>query len=280
MATPRLDFLHDALPAGNGVGRAPGTSLSFSSSGAAQRRRFVRQMGVLAMAVASAGLVDEGVAWRRWVADYQTGVGKRQEVDFGPHTRLLLNTRTAVNVGSQDNVRHIRLLSGELLARQDGQADPVIIDTHDGHVASDDARLVLRRLGGQTTINVLHGQARVFPAAGRAGAAQQLYAGQRLVLDSHGAGQIQPIRDAEVAWVNGQIVAQDMKLADFIDELQRYSPEILRYDPGVANLLVNGRFSLADVKGVFRWLSSSLPLRVDIVEHRWGSSSLMIHALG
>ena len=71
-----------------------------------------------------------------------------------------------------------------------------------------------------------------------------------------------------------------MKLADFIDELQRYSPERLRYDIRVANLLVSGRFSLADVKGVFHWLSSTLPLRVDVVEHRWGSPSLLIRALG
>ena len=33
-----------------------------------------------------------------------------------------------------------------------------------------------------------------------------------------------------MAWINSQIVADHMKLADFIDELQRYSPERLRYD--------------------------------------------------
>ena len=91
---------------------------------------------------------------------------------------------------------------------------------------------------------------------------------------------LQPVQEAEVAWINGQIVADHMKLADFIDELQRYSPERLRYDTRVANLLVSGRFSLADVKGVFHWLSSTLPLRVDVVEHRWGSPSLLIRALG
>ena len=233
-------------------------------------------MGMLGVAVASAGLVDHGTAWRRWIADYRTDIGQRREVVLDAHTRLLLNTRTAINVADREDGRHVRLLSGELLVQQTPGARPLVVETAEGRIRSQDGRLVVRRLELNTTLNLLNGQAKVFDAGGE----RSFQAARRVVLGTDSQAPLQPVQEAEVAWINGQIVADHMKLADFIDELQRYSPERLRYDTRVANLQVSGRFSLADVKGVFHWLSSTLPLRVDVVEHRWGSPSLLIRALG
>ena len=119
-------------------------------------------MGMLGVAVASAGLVDHGTAWRRWIADYRTDIGQRREVVLDAHTRLLLNTRTAINVADREDGRHVRLLSGELLVQQTPGARPLVVETAEGRIRSQDGRLVVRRLELNTTLNLLNGQAQVF----------------------------------------------------------------------------------------------------------------------
>ena len=70
-----------------------------------------------------------------------------------------------------------------------------------------------------------------------------------------------------------------MKLADFVDELQRYSPGLLTCDPAVAGMRVSGRFPLGDVQQVMHWLTTTMPLRVD-VHGGQRAPSLMIRAVG
>lgn len=143
----------------------PGSSLLTPSDGA-YRRRFVNRLAVLVLAAAAAGLVDDGVAWRRLVADHHTDVSRREEVVIDPQTRLLLNTRTSLDVGGQPDAREIRLLDGEILLRQGLGAHPLVVHTPHGRILSSDARL---------------------------------------------AGELQPVQEADVAWINGEIVVHALK---------------------------------------------------------------------
>lgn len=244
----------------------------------AQRRRFMSRLAILFTAAAAGALVDDGVAWRRLVADHRTDIGKQAEVVLDAQTRLLLNTRTAIDVAAQDASREVRLLSGELLVRQGSGAAPLVVRTPQGRIQARNARFAVRHLGEDTVLNVLQGSAEVLGADHAGGTL--VPAGQGIRLSHAGAGTLHPVQDTDIAWINGQILAHDMKLADFIDELQRYSPDLLQYDPQVANLPVSGRFPLNDVQGVFNWLSSTLPLRVDVVDHQWGRPLRHIRSVG
>lgn len=196
-----------------GAGHAvpPHSSLLTPSEGAC-RRRFVNRLAVLFLAVAAAGLVDDGVAWRRLVADHHTDVSRREEVVIDPQTRLLLNTRTSLDVGGQPDAREIRLFDGEILLRQGFGAHLLVVRTPHGRILSSDARLAIRRLGDSTVLSVLHGSAQV-QSAGSSGAARQVSAGQRVVIGPQGAGDLQPVQEADVAWINGEIVVHAMKPA-------------------------------------------------------------------
>ena len=66
------------------------------------------------------------------------------------------------------------------------------------------------RTGDSTVLSVLHGSAQV-QAAGGSGAARQVPAGQRLVIGPQGAGELQPVQEADVAWINGEIVVHALK---------------------------------------------------------------------
>lgn len=232
---------------------------------------------VFGMALAAAGLVDDGVAWRRLIADYRTDVGQQRTVALDDSTSLLLNTRTAIDVSEDGAALRIRLLQGEILLRQQLGGRPVQIQTSQGEISSVGGQVVVARNKGSTTVNVISGAATVaIEGRGR----QALKAGERLVFDARQSQPIDAISDQEIAWVDGQIIARDMKLADFIEELQRYSTDRLVCDPAVASMPVTGRFPLSDVHQVMRWLGSSLPLRVETEATHWGRSSLMIRAVG
>ncbi len=54
------------------------------------------------------------------------------------------------------------------------------------------------------------------------------------------------VADSAAAWTRGVLVAEDMRVADFVAELARYRPGVLRCDRRVAELRVTGVFSLRD----------------------------------
>jgi transmembrane sensor len=63
------------------------------------------------------------------------------------------------------------------------------------------------------------------------------------------------------------LVADDLRLADLVDELARYVPGHVGCAPEVADLRVVGAFPLADPERTFRALEAALPVRVT---RRWG----------
>jgi transmembrane sensor len=60
-----------------------------------------------------------------------------------------------------------------------------------------------------------------------------------------------------------------MPLAEFVAELGRYRPGLLRCAPEVASLKVSGTFQLADTEQVLQLLTRSLPVRVDYRTRFW-----------
>ena len=131
-----------------------------------------------------------GVVW--WLITIPT-YPRREEVVIDPQTRLLLNTRTSLDVGGQPDAREIRLLDGEILLRQGLGAHPLVVHTPHGRILSSDARLAIGRLGDSTVLSVLHGSAQVQAASG-SGAARQVPAGQRLVIGPQAPVSCSPCR--------------------------------------------------------------------------------------
>ena len=60
-----------------------------------------------------------------------------------------------------------------------------------------------------------------------------------------------------------------MPLGQFLDELARHRPGVLRCDPTVAELPLTGVFPLADTDRVLAALQQSLPVDVQRVTRYW-----------
>ena len=64
-------------------------------------------------------------------------------------------------------------------------------------------------------------------------------------------------------------MAQDQKLGDFLRELSRYRPGILRWEPELETLRVTGSFGLDDTDRILSLLATSLPVEVHMRTRYW-----------
>ena len=70
---------------------------------------------------------------------------------------------------------------------------------------------------------------------------------------------------------SGVLSVQQMPLAEFVSELGRYRPGLLRCAPEVAGLKVSGTYQLADTGQILQLLTRSLPVRVEYRTRYWVS---------
>ena len=78
------------------------------------------------------------------------------------------------------------------------------------------------------------------------------------------------------AWLDGMLVARDMRLADFLAELSRSSDHPLGCTPAVSSLRVSGSYPLTDVDAILDAVSASLQLRHNTVTRFWGHQIVRI----
>jgi transmembrane sensor len=77
------------------------------------------------------------------------------------------------------------------------------------------------------------------------------------------------MRDASVVWLQGMLVADRQRLADFLADLGRYRPGFVQCAPEVADLRVVGAFPLADTDRVLAMLTEVLPVSVRYATPYW-----------
>jgi transmembrane sensor len=253
--------LAGALPAQ--VDKQVATRVLARSLGA--RRQSLRRLGGLALAVGTGGaatwLATSEPDWAPWSGDVRTAVGERRELVLADGGRLWLNTDSAIRLAA-GGPRTLRLLRGELLL---ATAGAWAVETAEGLVRAGAARFGVLRADGRSRVSVFEGAVDLLPAAGAS--ARTLRAREQAAFDRDGVGSVGPARALREAWSTGVLVADDLRLADLVDELARYVPGHVGCSPEVADLRVVGAFPLADPERTFRALEAALPVRVT---RRWG----------
>lgn len=63
----------------------------------------------------------------------------------------------------------------------------------------------------------------------------------------------------------------EWRLADFISELRRYRPGLLRCDERIADLRLSGAFRIDDTDTILQNLGTSLPVKVRYLTRYWVS---------
>lgn len=218
-------------------------------------------------------LASRTQTWQQQVADYHTSTGEQRTITLQDGTRVTLNTASAFNVRFDGERRLLRLVAGEVLiatARAlNGSRDPrpLIVETAEGRIRALGTRFSARQWEGRTTVAVQEVAVEITPADG--GAPRILKAGERAAFTRTSVDAPQALAGTDDAWARGQIVAADTPLGEFLAELGRYRPGILRCDPAVARLRVSGVFPLHDTDRILATLPSVLPVQVRLRTRFW-----------
>lgn len=207
---------------------------------------------------------------RSVLADLSTSVGERRDTMLADGSMLQLNSNSAVNVRYSNTQRMLQLIKGELFvataAEQGGNYRPFLVDTEHGQAWALGTRYAVRVDGDTTTVAVEEGAVRLVP---RQGNPLVLQAGQTARMHLHGVDAPHPVSDQTWGWRRGQILADGMRLEDFLNELSRYRHGFLGCDASIADLRISGVFPTNDTDEVLRSLGHSLPLQVRFVNRFW-----------
>jgi transmembrane sensor len=249
---------------------APGIARPTLASARAKRRDVLKVLSILLVAGGAGTLAWNTTPLPTLMADQRTGTGERRRVRLDDGSQLQLNTATAVDVRYSENLREVRLLSGEILIEtaHDERARPFVVHTADGSIRALGTRFVVRREADHTQVCVQEHAVEV-RAAILAGPAVRVNAGQQLSFRQDEVDPVQRANPQADAWTRDMLVVNDWPLADFVMELQRYRPGHLGCDPAIAALRISGAFHLGDTDTILDNLTSTLPVRIRRFSRYW-----------
>jgi transmembrane sensor len=247
-----------------------------------RRGRSERRMAIKALAVALSGvpvgwLGLQAASTSGWLADHRTRTGERREVLLPDGTRMVLNTASAADVVYDGTQRLLRLRAGEILVQTASDVvaaghpafRPFVVETPAGTVRALGTRFIVRLLDdARSLVTVLESAVQIQPV-GDGGRTVVLRAGQQasfsgIAVDTPGLAG--PHSDD---WSRGILRAANQRLEDFLAELGRYRPGVLRCDPAVADLRVSGVFQLRDTGPILDSLPQALPVTVRYRTRYW-----------
>jgi transmembrane sensor len=249
--------------------RAAYQTLSPYAGTVSQSRRKALRLLLWGGAIGASALsASRTQTWQSAVADYRTGTGEQRSIALSDGTEILLDTASAIDVQFDSRRRLIRLIAGEVMITTghrtiDGRPDgrPFIVQTGEGLVRALGTRFIVRQEDKLTAVAVIESGVEITPEAA-AGQPPVLHAGERATFSRTAVNREAALTERDLAWTRGQIVAENLRLADFLTELGRYRPGMLRCDSAVADLRLSGVFPLEDTDRILAMLPMVLPIEV------------------
>ncbi|KPW93306.1 MULTISPECIES: FecR domain-containing protein [Pseudomonas syringae group] len=228
----------------------------------ARRAALKRALGAVAL-VPTAWLVGRQLPLDVWRADLQTSVGEHKRLSLADGSTLQLNTDSAVNVDL--GARRVTLVRGEIALKVPGRA-ALTIEGPYGRVVVSQSEVCVRLNQSDCGVSVVSGAVQLYPLQGPVLA---LHAQQQVSLKQDGAGPVSAFDALLPGWRDDVLTAQNQSLGDFLRELGRYRPGLLRWEPALEALRVTGSFRLDNTDRVLSLLAASLPVDVQMRTRYW-----------
>lgn len=247
-------------------------ALSSLGAAKAQRREVLKMLGMLVAVGGASWLTVEQVPYRAMLAEPRTGMRERRSLRLDDGSQLEMNADTALDIRFDAQQRQIQLHRGEMLVQTAKAQDPrpFVVHTADGSVRALGTRFSVRQLPDQTRVCVLQAAVEVRPRQ-HLDRPVRLEAGQQATFDRDAVNAVSLLPAGSTAWVQGMLSVDDWRLGDFVEELGRYRPGVLRCDPTIQGLSISGAFRIDDTDTVLQNLSKTLPVKVRYVTRYWTS---------
>ncbi len=231
------------------------------------RRNHLKLLGLLAVGGSLGWAAREPLGLPKLLADSSTATGERRQWQGSDGSRIQLNTASAIDLRYSAAQRRLELIHGEVsLDSNPNDNRPFRIDTRVGPLTTLGSQLLLRENSQGLLLSVRRGEVTLFPSSA---SARQIEQGETLQVGANGSIHAVTLHSDPWGWTDGVLSVQQMPLAEFVAELGRYRPGLLRCAPEVASLKVSGTFQLADTEQVLQLLTRSLPVRVDYRTRFW-----------
>lgn len=193
-------------------------------------------------------------------ADQRTATGEIRSLRLPDGGLLWLNGSTALNIDYRPSLRRVELLAGEVLIETAHDSRPFVIDTRQGRLQALGTRFSVWQRDQSARLSVFDGAVRLHPAEGTDSLV--VAAGWQSDFDRHGAQAPRAVDESRQAWREGRLLASDISLGEFVEQLRAYVPGHLGVDPQVRALRVMGSFPADDPERTLAMLESALPIRV------------------
>lgn len=225
-------------------------------------KRRTRAAGATAILVGGVMLAS-GYAWLEYPhlldnlrADHVTARGERQTVALADGSTVLLDADSAIDVQFGDGTRRVRLLHGAAFFEVATTGEPFVVDTDEAEVTVLGTGFAVREGNGVETVTLEHGSVQVANASGHS---EVLMPGQQAVLQPDGAIAVAAVELAdELAWRDGRYVFYRARLADVLEQIERYGGgRAVFLDPAIGDLRVTGSLPLDDPQGALASLQAS-----------------------
>jgi len=244
-------------------------TLDGSQQQRASRRSHLKLLALLAVGSSLGLAAREPLGLPELLADSSTATGERRQLLGSDGSRIQLNTASAIDLHYSGVQRRLELVRGEVSLESNADDNrPFLIETRVGPLLTLDGQLLLRENRQGLLLAVRRGEVTLFPASA---AARQVLPGETLHVSANGSVQAVTPHSDPWGWTDGVLSVQQMPLGDFVAELARYRPGLLRCATEVANLKVSGTYQLADTGEILHLLSHSLPVRVEYRTRYWVS---------
>lgn len=234
------------------------------------RRRVLRALGAAVLLGGVVHNVRESGWWQQQACDVATLLGQRRELVLADGSRLLLDGDSAVDIRFDGDWRRIVLRRGRILVTSApdpaARYRPLVVDSAQGRVRALGTRFSVQQEAERSRVAVYEGAVELQP---RHRGSLRLERGQQGSFSLLQASLDGPSRESDLAWREGRLVAEQMRLADFLAELGRHRRGVLRCDPRVAELRLTGVFPLDDTDLALAAVTQGLPVQLHFVTRYW-----------
>lgn len=244
-----------------------------------QRQRIGRRDGLKLLGLFAA---IGGLAWTNrdtlglpaLMADTRTATGEQRVLNADDGSRIRLNTDSAIDLHFDARQRLLSLIRGEVSIEAGTDKRPLMVQTRDGVLGASGARLLVREREDGTLLAVRQGAVSLYAGATMNSAPLHVArAGEALLFTAQGEIRYPQLHGDPWAWSEGVLSVQQMPLGEFVAEVSRYRPGLIRCDEAVAGLKVSGTYQLADTDQILALIAQALPIRVDYRTRYWVSVS-------
>jgi transmembrane sensor len=195
------------------------------------------------------------------LADLHTGRAERRNFTLADGSRLSLNAESAVDLLFDQRQRLVLLRHGELLIQVAADPHrPLRVRTAQGEVQALGTRFLVSQEQDATRIVVLQHsvQLRLFDGSQRV-----LEEGQAALLYDRQIVALERDQRQRADWLDGRLNVLDEPLEQVVEALRPYNRGLVRVDPQIRDLRVQGVFPLDDPQKSFAALAETLPIRVE-----------------